>query len=67
MNTFICITIIKLLLTSGERERSRYEAGRDRYEELALHDRRGLPPMEDRRSDRRGPPIDTRFPDERRR
>ncbi|XP_063610624.1 zinc finger CCCH domain-containing protein 13-like [Penaeus indicus] len=51
----------------SERERSRYEAGRDRYEELSLHDRRGLPPMEDRRSDRRGPPIDTRFPDERRR
>lgn len=51
----------------SERERSRYEAGRDRYDELSLHDRRGLPPMEDRRSDRRGPPIDTRFPDERRR
>ncbi|XP_064093299.1 zinc finger CCCH domain-containing protein 13-like isoform X1 [Macrobrachium nipponense] len=51
----------------GERERSRYDSGRSRYDELALHDRRGLPPLDDRRADRRGQPLDARFQDDRRR
>nr|XP_045611616.1 zinc finger CCCH domain-containing protein 13-like isoform X1 [Procambarus clarkii]XP_045611617.1 zinc finger CCCH domain-containing protein 13-like isoform X1 [Procambarus clarkii]XP_045611618.1 zinc finger CCCH domain-containing protein 13-like isoform X1 [Procambarus clarkii]XP_045611619.1 zinc finger CCCH domain-containing protein 13-like isoform X1 [Procambarus clarkii] len=57
----------KELLRVGERERVRYESGRSRYDELALHERRGIPPIDDRRADRRAPPLDARFPDERRR
>lgn len=51
----------------GDRERARYESGRTRYDDIALHERRGVPPIEERRADRRAPPIDTRFPDDRRR
>ncbi|XP_071519381.1 uncharacterized protein [Panulirus ornatus] len=51
----------------SERERARYDSGRSRYDELSLHDRRGIPPIDDRRSDRRAPAIDARFSDERRR
>ncbi|XP_042211758.1 serine/arginine repetitive matrix protein 2-like isoform X2 [Homarus americanus] len=51
----------------SERERARYESGRSRYEELPLHERHGIPPIDDRRADRRAPLIDARFPDERRR
>ncbi|XP_069955479.1 fl(2)d-associated complex component-like isoform X8 [Cherax quadricarinatus] len=51
----------------SERERVRYESGRSRYDELSLHERRGMLPIDDRRPDRRVPPLDPRFPDERRR
>lgn len=51
----------------SERERARYESSRSRYEEMALHDRRALPPLDDRCADRRAPPIDARFSDDRRR
>ncbi|KAK8729515.1 hypothetical protein OTU49_008516 [Cherax quadricarinatus] len=57
----------KELLRVGERERVRYESGRSRYDELSLHERRGMLPIDDRRPDRRVPPLDPRFPDERRR
>ncbi|KAK4327878.1 hypothetical protein Pmani_001685 [Petrolisthes manimaculis] len=52
----------------SERERVRFESGRSRYEDVALHDRRGIPPLDDRCPDRRPPPpLDTRFPEDRRR
>ncbi|KAK7016785.1 hypothetical protein SK128_023701, partial [Halocaridina rubra] len=34
---------------------------------MPMHERRGLPPLDDRRADRRGQPLDARFPDDRRR